>query len=89
MKKTSKACWFWRVLNHCLLFSGMNSAFHVLLVSAQPQRRALIIFPGNQTVTKVETGVETDRVYLLQFKDSPDRRFFFWSFLFQASLATV
>lgn len=40
--------------------------------------KPLIIFPGNQTFTKVETGVEADRVYLLQFKDSPDRRFFFW-----------
>jgi len=39
--------------------------------------KPLIIFPGNQTFTKVETGVEADRVYLLQFKDSPDRRFFF------------
>lgn len=46
--------------------------------SDNEQEKALIIFPGNQTFTKVDTGVKTDRVYLLQFKDSPDRRFFFW-----------
>lgn len=35
------------------------------------------MFPENLTFTKVNTGVESDRVYLLQFKAS-SRRFFFW-----------
>lgn len=37
----------------------------------------LLIFPGDQKFTKVDTGREKDRVYLLQFSSS-SRRMFFW-----------
>mmetsp|Transcript_9052 Transcript_9052/g.16978 ORF Transcript_9052/g.16978 Transcript_9052/m.16978 type:complete len:201 (-) Transcript_9052:1912-2514(-) len=37
----------------------------------------ILVFPENQTFAKVETGRANDRVYLLQFKAS-SRRFFFW-----------
>ena len=37
----------------------------------------LLVFPNNQEFKKVETGRAEDRVYLLQFKAS-SRRFFFW-----------
>ncbi|TMW67672.1 hypothetical protein Poli38472_011292 [Pythium oligandrum] len=36
-----------------------------------------IIFPDDATFTKASTGREGDRVYLLQYKNS-SRRFFFW-----------
>mmetsp|Transcript_15441 Transcript_15441/g.29913 ORF Transcript_15441/g.29913 Transcript_15441/m.29913 type:complete len:231 (+) Transcript_15441:365-1057(+) len=37
----------------------------------------LLVFPDNQTFSKVNTGRADDRVYLLQFNNS-SRRFFFW-----------
>mmetsp|Transcript_21999 Transcript_21999/g.28803 ORF Transcript_21999/g.28803 Transcript_21999/m.28803 type:complete len:386 (+) Transcript_21999:60-1217(+) len=37
----------------------------------------LILFPDDAVFKKVNTGKEGDRVYLLQYKGS-DRRFFFW-----------
>lgn len=40
---------------------------------------SLTIFPEDRcTFTPVPTGREGDRVYLLQFGNNPDRRFFFW-----------
>lgn len=38
----------------------------------------MLVFPGEQTFEKVETGKGKDRVYLLQFKSQATRRFFFW-----------
>jgi len=37
-----------------------------------------MIFPGDASFKKVNTGREKDRVVLLQFTTNPDRRFFFW-----------
>ena len=45
--------------------------------ATQSQEEDLFIFPGEQTVEKVETGRPDDRVYLLQFKNG--KRLFFWS----------
>ena len=40
---------------------------------------SLRIFPQDQcTYSKVDTGRDKDRVYLLQFGNASDRRFFFW-----------
>eukprot|EP00501_MAST-03F_sp_TOSAG23-6_P000046 GSMAST32.ASY1.ANO1.47.1 assembled CDS len=36
-----------------------------------------VVIAGDQTFKKVETGVASDRVYLLQYKNS-SRRFFYW-----------
>lgn len=38
-----------------------------------------LIMPTCQTFTKVDTGREADRVFLLQFENPKTRRFFFWS----------
>lgn len=38
----------------------------------------LLVFPGDQTLEKVDTGRPNDRVYLLTFRPSASRRFFFW-----------
>jgi hypothetical protein len=36
-----------------------------------------VVISGDQTFSRVDTGVAADRVYLLQYKNS-DRRFFYW-----------
>ncbi len=41
------------------------------------QEEDLFVFPGEQTLEKVDTGRPDDRVYLLQFKNG--KRSFFWS----------
>lgn len=50
--------------------------------ATQSQEEDLFIFPGEQTVEKVDTGRPDDRVYLLQFKNG--KRLFFWSQEFDA-----
>ena len=47
--------------------------------STQQIGEDLLIFPGDQTLTKVDTGNPTDRVYLLTFSTSASKRVFFWS----------
>merc|ERR1712038_1472034 len=40
---------------------------------------SLTIFPEDEcTYSKVDTGREGDRVYLLQYGNNSERRFFFW-----------
>jgi len=38
----------------------------------------LLVFPGDQTLSPVDTGRPDDRVYLLSFATSDARRMFFW-----------
>jgi 26S proteasome regulatory subunit N13 len=37
-----------------------------------------VVIPGDQTLVKVDTGRPEDRIYLLQFKSTTDRFFFYW-----------
>lgn len=39
----------------------------------------ILIFPGDQTLDRVETGNPSDRVFLLSFKTLASKRLFFWS----------
>lgn len=38
----------------------------------------VLVFAGDCTFEKIETGVEADRVYMLQFKAQKERRWFYW-----------
>jgi len=61
------------------LVSGTDGAIH-LYFKLRPSGEVvedILVFPNNQTFSKVDTGRSGDRVYLLQFKRST-RRFFFW-----------
>ena len=62
------------------LEKGIDGATHLIWKDRQTLQSALdlLVFPGDQTLAKVDTGRAADRVYLLSFKDSSSRRFFFW-----------
>jgi len=63
-----------------LLEKGQDGATHFIWKDRQTLQIVddLLIFPGDQTLEKVDTGRPNDRVYLLSFKTSASRRFFFW-----------
>lgn len=63
-----------------LLQRGTDGALHLFWKDRVSQQNIedLLVFPGDQEFTRVDTGKPTDRVYLLQFKTSPTRRLFFW-----------
>jgi hypothetical protein len=62
------------------LEKGQDGAIHFLWKDRQTLQAVddFLVFPGDQTLEKVDTGRPEDRIYLLTFKTSADRRFFFW-----------
>jgi hypothetical protein len=62
------------------LEKGQDGAIHFLWKDRQTMQAVddFLVFPGDQTLEKVDTGRPEDRIYLLTFKTSADRRFFFW-----------
>ena len=62
------------------LEKGLDQATHLIWKDRQTLQTVfdLLVFPGDQTFTKVDTGRPDDRVYLLSFKDTSSRRLFFW-----------
>jgi len=63
-----------------LLERGSDMATHLIWKDRQSLQVVddLLLFPGDQSLEKVDTGRPNDRVYLLTFKTNPPRRFFFW-----------
>ncbi|CAM9201467.1 unnamed protein product, partial [Heterosigma akashiwo] len=61
------------------LFKGDDQLLHFQWKDRKTQALVddLILFPDDAVFKRVKTGKEEDRVYLLQYKGS-DRRFFFW-----------
>jgi hypothetical protein len=63
-----------------LLEKGSDGATHFIWKDRQTLQVVddLLVFPGDQSLQKVDTGRPGDRVYLLTFKTSASRRLFFW-----------
>ena len=57
-----------------------DGALHLVWRDRQTQQLVddFIVFPGDQTFARVDTGRADDRVYLLTFSSARDRRFFYW-----------
>lgn len=63
-----------------LLQRGSDGATHFVWKDRATQRPVedLLVFPGDQELAKVDTGRAGDRVLVLTFKTSPEKRMFFW-----------
>ena len=63
-----------------MLEKGVDGATHLIWKDRQTLQVVddMLVFPGDQSFEKVDTGRPNDRVYLLSFKTSASRRFFFW-----------
>ena len=63
-----------------LLEKGPDGAIHLIWKDRQTLQVVddLLVFPGDQTLDRVDTGRPEDRIYLLTFQTSATRRFFFW-----------
>lgn len=61
------------------LYKGEDQLVHFQWLDRQTgvSQEDVIIFPEEATFSRVNTGREHDRVYLLQYKNS-SRRFFYW-----------